>query len=541
MFALLVSMTTAVAVAPSPANAQAGGFQTSGTQLLDANGNPFVARGTSVPHVWYTQNSPAQFNDVAGLGANTVRVVLGSGQHADGPWGPSLDVGNVIGWCKQNAMICMLEIHDATGFGEAGGAVSIIDVINSYWANPTVMNAVQGEEAYVLVNIANEPRGNNNAGAWVQETQQAIQMMRDLGYDHTLVVDAPNWGQDWQFNMRDNAVAVANSDPQDNTLFSIHMYEVFSSAANVTAYFDAFQQMGLPLVVGEFGWVHNGQNVAFQTVMSEAQARGIGWWAWSWSGNSGGAEQLDQSNGFNPDSLTQWGQDVFNGPNGIAQTAQCATVFPDCGGQPQEDPPGQPGAPSASNVGQTSFTLSWGASNNNPTSYQVVQQPGGQVLATVSGNPPATSVQVTGLQPDNAYQVAVRASNSAGTSPLSTSASVTTLAGDPTGDCQVSYGASNWGGHPGFTASVTITNTGSQAINGWSLVWDYPAGQTVNDYWGSTITQSGSTVTAANVGWNGTIPPNGSTNFGFNGLATSAGNNPAPTAFSLNGTNCSVG
>jgi mannan endo-1,4-beta-mannosidase len=471
--ALLAALTIA-AVGTVPAHAQTGGFQTSGTQLLDANGNPFVARGTSLPHVWFTQNSPAQFNDVANLGANAVRVVLGSGHQ----WGPSLDVGNVIDWCKQNQMICVLEVHDATGFGEQSGAVSILDVVNDYWSNQTVRDAVQGEEAYVLVNIANEPRGNNDAGAWVQETQQAIQAMRNLGYDHTLVVDAPNWGQDWQFNMRDNAVAVANSDPQDNTLFSIHMYEVFSSPGNVTAYFDAFAQMNLPLMVGEFGWVHNGQNVAWQTVMSEAQSRGIGWYAWSWSGNSGGAEQLDQSNGFNPDSLTQWGQDVFNGTNGIAQTAQTASVY-DGTPPPTTSPP--------------------------PT--------------TTSPPPTTTSPPPTTTSPPP----------------------TTTSPPPPPGGCAVNYQASDWGGHPGFTANVTVTNNGGSTINGWTLTWNYTAGQTVSEPgWGAFVSQSGATVTATNEAWNGTIPPGGSASFGFNGTATAIGNNPPPTGFTLNGAGCTT-
>lgn len=460
--AALLAALTMTAIASPAAHAQSGGFQTSGTQLLDANGNPFIARGTSLPHVWFTQNSPAQFNDVANLGANAVRVVLGSGHQ----WGPSLDVGNVIDWCKQNQMICVLEVHDATGFGEQSGAVSILDVVNDYWANQTVRDAVQGEEAYVLVNIANEPRGNNNAQTWVQETQQAISMMRNLGYQHTLVVDAPNWGQDWQFVMRDNAQQIASQD--DNILFSIHMYEVFSSPGNVTAYFDAFQQMNLPLMVGEFGWVHNGQNVAWQTVMSEAQSRGIGWYGWSWSGNSGGAEQLDQSNGFNPGSLTQWGQDLFNGTNGIAQTAQTATVY-------DGDPPSSP-----------------------PT--------------TPPSTPPTTTPP---------------------------SSPPTTTEPPPPGGCAVDYQASNWGGHPGFTASVTVTNNGSSAVSGWTLTWDYTAGQTVTPPgWSAVVSQSGATVTVTNEVWNGTIPPGGSVSFGFNGTAASAGNNPPPAGFTLNGASC---
>ncbi len=75
---------TALSVAAVPAQADHGGFHVSGSTLLDGNGNPFVVRGTSVPHVWFPLNF-GQFADVAGLGANSVRVVLGSGDR----WGPN--------------------------------------------------------------------------------------------------------------------------------------------------------------------------------------------------------------------------------------------------------------------------------------------------------------------------------------------------------------------------------------------------------------------------------------------------------------------
>jgi mannan endo-1,4-beta-mannosidase len=53
-------------------------------------------RGVSHAHVWYpTQTS--SFANIKALGANTVRVVLGSGQR----WGPSTDVANIVSLCKQ--------------------------------------------------------------------------------------------------------------------------------------------------------------------------------------------------------------------------------------------------------------------------------------------------------------------------------------------------------------------------------------------------------------------------------------------------------
>lgn len=110
----------------------------------------------------------------------------------------------------------------------------------------------------------------------------------------------------------------------------------------------------------------------------------------------------------------------------------------------------------------------------------------------------------------------------------------------PPGGCSVNYQANNWGGSPGFTANVNITNNGGSTINGWQLVWNYTAGQSVTPPgWNGTVSQSGSTVTGVNAPWNSTIPPGGTVNLGFNGMAASVGNNPNPTSFTLNGTPCS--
>lgn len=100
--------------------------------------------------------------------------------------------------------------------------------------------------------------------------------------------------------------------------------------------------------------------------------------------------------------------------------------------------------------------------------------------------------------------------------------------------CRVAYAvSSSWPG--GFGANVTITNLGD-ALSSWSLVWSYSSGQTVTQAWNTTLTQSGSTVTAKNAGYNGSVATNGTVSFGFNGSLT--GSNPAPTAFTLNGTAC---
>ncbi|MGW0015096.1 carbohydrate-binding domain-containing protein, partial [Streptomyces tendae] len=40
-----------------------------------------------------------------------------------------------------------------------------------------------------------------------------------------------------------------------------------------------------------------------------------------------GVEYLDMVNGFDPNSLTSWGDRFFNGSNGIVATSKTATVY----------------------------------------------------------------------------------------------------------------------------------------------------------------------------------------------------------------------
>src|SRR6185312_14736717 len=103
-----------------------------------------------------------------------------------------------------------------------------------------------------------------------------------------------------------------------------------------------------------------------------------------------------------------------------------------------------------------------------------------------------------------------------GTTPTPTPTVGTTPTPISGASCSVQYAITNqWPG--GFGASVTITNTGNTAINGWTLNWSFANGQTITQLWSGNYTQSGSNVSVANVSYNGTIAPGSTTNFGFNG------------------------
>ncbi len=80
---------------------------------------------------------------------------------------------------------------------------------------------------------------------------------------------------------------------------------------------------------------------------------------------------------------------------------------------------------------------------------------------------------------------------------------------------------SSWGS--GFTATVTVTNSGSVATNSWTVTWTWPAGQTFVNYWNAAVTQSGAAATAKNLSYNAVLGAGGATTFGMqvNGASAS--------------------
>ncbi|MFF5426270.1 MULTISPECIES: cellulase family glycosylhydrolase [unclassified Streptomyces] len=527
---LTVAATTLTTPATArTAEAPAPGFHISDGRLLDANGTDFVLRGVNHAHTWYPATTAKALRDLKALGANSARVVLSTGDR----WtkNDTADVANVVAGCKANRLVCVLEAHDTTGYGEQAGAVSLSEAVD-YWLE--VADALKGQEKYVIVNLGNEPHGNTGHSAWTEDTRNAVTRMRAAGFDHTLMVDAPNWGQDWSNTMRDNAPAVFAADPDRNTVFSVHMYGVYDTAAEVQAYLTSFVARRLPVVVGEFGHDHSDGNPDEDAVMAAARQLDLGYLGWSWSGNGGGVEYLDLATGFDPARLTPWGQRLFHGADGIRQTSREASVYGGTGGTDTR-PPSAPGTPTATDVTATGARLTWPAATDDTgvTGYDVVRLDGTRETAVTSTT--ATGATLTGLTPSTTHTFAVYARDAAGNrSPRSAAVTLTTASGPATGTCAVAYRLQDWG--TGFNADVTVRNTGTQAVKGWRLDFAFPGGQTVQSAWNAKVVQNGNQVSATHEPWTGTIPAGGSVSFGLS--ASSTGGNGVPATFTLNGAPC---
>jgi endoglucanase len=100
-------------------------------------------------------------------------------------------------------------------------------------------------------------------------------------------------------------------------------------------------------------------------------------------------------------------------------------------------------------------------------------------------------------------------------------------AGAQTGSCSAAYSVtSDWGS--GFTAAITVTDSGSSAITGWTLTYTYTGNQTLTEGWSGNWSQSGETVTVTNESWNGSLAAGANTGIGAN--FSYSGTNTAPAS-----------
>jgi mannan endo-1,4-beta-mannosidase len=506
------------------------GFSIQNGQLVDNNNVPFVMRGINYPYTWF-QSRPTQqdFAAMSATGANTVRVVLSTG----GQWArvPGAQVSQVIQWAKDNRMIAVLEVHDSTGWSEQTTAVPISNAV-AYWTSADIRAAINGQENFVIINIANEPFGNNTNANYVPDTTAAIQALRTAGLTHTIMIDAANWGQDWSNTMRDNAMQLWNADPRRNLLFSVHMYEVYQTAAPIIAYMQAFDDMALPLVIGEFGPQNNGQPVDVETIFSQAQQRGNGYIGWSWSGNGSGGVTLDMVQNFST-TFTSWGNRIVSGANGIGATSVRATVFPAVGDSLVVSPASLSFGASASsspvtvtaNVGWTvtddqawlnvapasgtnngSFTTSATANTATTNRSGTVTVSGGsvtrQIAVTQAGQgPPTGSVTATGVVTSSSgwfTEEQLRLSNTANITALSITITV-----------QRTTGVSASGQYN--TIGGTISQGNSSTATAITYVFSLNAGQ--------TLTPGTNRTFAVQMGGNGTVHPTAGDTYSVTGTA----------------------
>ncbi len=298
------------------------GFTVKDGALIDANGNEFVIRGVNMPHAWMPEKSYKALDLAAELKTNCIRIV----------WEydlPLQRLDSILEKCVDLKMIPMVELHDVTGDSTASGVLKMA----SWYASAEMQRLTSKYEKYILLNIANE-WGNHGTTAeyWRDAYQECIVKIRQSGCKSVLVIDGPGWGQNIEPILK-YGNDLLNFDPEHNLVFSIHMYGSWNDEAEVASKLQEVKQLSLPFIIGEFGYNYkDGDNnlhckVNHRQLLGLCNELNIGYLPWSWTGNNKENAWLDMFELEDWKTLTWWGEEVYNGKDGIVETSKKATVF----------------------------------------------------------------------------------------------------------------------------------------------------------------------------------------------------------------------
>ncbi|MGI5520426.1 cellulose binding domain-containing protein [Micromonospora sp. CA-259024] len=205
-----------------------------------------------------------------------------------------------------------------------------------------------------------------------------------------------------------------------------------------------------------------------------------------------------------------------------------------------DQPPSAPGRPVAYDVAATLVWLRWAHSTENVAldRYEVFRVNADATLTRVSEvyqyPPGRNTTQISGLTPDTTYTLVVQARDEAGhLSPLSEPVTVTTLPPPPT--CAVRSVVRQWS--DGFVAHLVVENTGSAAVDGWTMTWRFWASQQLHGLWGAKVVDrpSNSFLRVRDASYNALIAPGGTVSLGFVATGTQL-----PEEVTLNGGTCVV-
>lgn len=262
------------------------GFKVDGTKLLDRCGNEFVMRGVNLAYTWFESSAYTQLEAVANAGANTVRVVLTDGKAYGKAADPADKVMAFANKCKEYGMLTILEVHDETGSND----IADLKDAAKYFAN--MAETLKGTESYIIINIANEWHNDAASTVWRDGYKEAIKIIRDAGLRHCIMVDAGGYGQG-AATIHSHGLEVLDSDPENNLIFSIHMYGGAGNTNKVKSNINGVINQNLALCIGEFGWYHSDGDVDEDLILSYCQEKKVSWLAWSWYGNGSPVEYLD--------------------------------------------------------------------------------------------------------------------------------------------------------------------------------------------------------------------------------------------------------
>lgn len=330
----LLAATCAVLVGlAQPGGAQTGCFATSsvecdevpvmttrGSDILDATGQPFVARGINLQYGDFPRLAATALPLVHDVGANIVRLQLRRATAAR-------QIDEALTTLSRDPVVVMLALweEDLTGGTEPS---DLTRDVRKRWLGkwlPVLLDPKYADR--LMLNIVNEWGSDADSyEVYLQTYETIITQFRDAGLRHPIVIDAGNWGSDPSFFLDGRAAHLVAADPLENVIFSLHAYhERYNTPEKIDAIITDMESLGVPWMWGEFGSSSfeptPGGAIDHLHLMARSAEHDIGWIAWSWYGNGGRDAVLDITTYYDRIDMTPHGMDVIQGTHGLAATA----------------------------------------------------------------------------------------------------------------------------------------------------------------------------------------------------------------------------
>ena len=288
------------------------------SQIYDASGVPFLARGINLQYGDSPQRASVALPFMADVGANIVRLQVRRNTTAE-------QLEEVLDTLLLDPVIIMVAYWEQDTTGGTDFSVLREDV-ETLWLERWL--PVLSQSKYVdrlLLNIVNEwGDSRNNFEDYITAYEQLIPKFRAAGYFSPIVVDAPDFGQNIAGVLGSNGARILGADSLENTILSLHAYNFrFNEAAELDSAFDQMIESQQPWLWGEFGDLmfesSTNNQIDHLELMRQSQEFSIGWIAWSWHGNGVAARILDMSSDYEI-NLTRRGREIVEGEFGLMVT-----------------------------------------------------------------------------------------------------------------------------------------------------------------------------------------------------------------------------
>lgn len=568
--ALLLPLAGVHAAQAATAAAPGDGYwHTSGRQILDAEGHPVRIAGINwfgfetanyVAHGLWSRDYKSMIDQMKSLHYNTIRlpysddifrgtqpssINFSSGMNSDLQGLDSLQVmDKIVDYAGRVGLKVILDRHRP----DAGGQSALwytASVPESTWITDLKALATRydGNDAVIGIDLHNEPHDpacwgcGDTTKDWRLAAERAGNAVQSVNPDLLIFVEGvQTFGGEsgwWGGNLKGVAQYPVELNVPHHVVYSAHDYATSvaqqpwftdpSFPANMPGVWDTywgyiFKQNIAPVWVGEFGTtLQSGVDQKWLSALADYMrptgtygGDSFSWTFWSWNPDSGDTGGILKDDWSTVDTVKDGYLTAIKAPDFSGGGSG--------GGDVQA-----PTAPSALRVtGRTSssVSLTWAAGTDDTgiAGYDIYRG------SSKAGASTGTTFTDTGLASGTPYTYTVRARDAAGNTSAASAAVTATTSGGGTGNagCSAAYSVSDdWG--TGFTAEVTVTNTGSAPITSWQVTWGWSGSQQVTSMWNASATQTGRTVTVKNADHNGAIAAGGHTGFGFQGTPGAGG------------------